>query len=90
MIERYNFTSFSLKPNIPSGIRSQNYNNYQLTQVFDKSIIGDKTMTSHHNTWYSYMTQMTWAIVCYIDRIGMDACLSSISREVFGIHVGEE
>jgi hypothetical protein len=27
----------------PSGIRSQNYNNKQLTRVFDKSMIGDKT-----------------------------------------------
>ena len=51
-------------PNTPSGIRSQNYNN-QLAQVFDKSMIGDKTMTLHHNTWYSNMTQMTWAFVCF-------------------------
>ena len=66
--------------NTPSSIRSHNYNN-QLTQVFDQSVIGDKTMTSHHNTWYSYMTQMTWAFVCYINRIGKDASISSISRD---------
>ena len=72
-------------PNTLSGIRSQNYNN-QLAQVFDKSMIGDKTMTSHDNTWYSNMTQMTWAFVCYINRIGKDACLSSISRDTSFCH----